>query len=282
MTMTVSDFFLRFGNSIKSIVKVALKSRCCRFKKLGPEDGELIVMANGPSLNTTMTRHMETLKTHHTMSVNFAPLSEAFRAIRPKFHVIADPLFFSENPPENVALLYTALSSVDWPLTIFVPRERAKNLPPEIAANPNIKIQRFNFVGAEGFSWLTKFLYDHKLAMPRPRNVLVPAIMCGIWMGYKDVYIVGADHSWMQTISVDENNNVISVQPHFYADSKNEQKRIDNAYRNYKLHQIVHSFYVAFRSYHTLARYAKKARVDIFNSTPASFIDAFPRKPLPK
>lgn len=283
--MTASEFFTRLGGSAKSLVKVMLQSRCTHFKT-HRQDGPLIVMANGPSLNDTMRDSLDILQRHDTVSVNFAPLSEAFAVIKPRYHVLADPLFFSAEPLPNVVRLYDALKTVDWPLTIFVPRKyvsKARRLlsisKTETADNP-ISIQPFNFVGADGFAWLEKLLYNSKSAMPRPRNVLVPALMCGIWLGYKQIYVVGADHSWMKTISVDSDNNVISVQPHFYKDDASEQKRVDTTYRDYRLHQIVHSFYVAFRSYHTLQRYAKKIGVKIYNSTPDSFIDAFPRKSL--
>lgn len=283
--MTASEFFTCLGTSAKSLVKVVLQSRCNNFKTQTP-NRPLIVMANGPSLNDTMRDSLITLQSNDTMSVNFAPLSDAFAQIKPRYHVLADPLFFSEEQLPNVVKLYEALKAVDWPLTLFVPRKyvsTARHLLDVQQSTPHtqISIQPFNFVGTEGFSWLEKSLYNKKLAMPRPRNVLVPALMCGIWLGYKEIYIVGADHSWMKTINVDDDNNVISVQPHFYKDDASEQKRVDTTYRDYRLHQIVHSFYVAFKSYHTLQRFAKKIGVGIFNSTPDSFIDAFPRKPLP-
>ena len=45
---------------------------------------------------------------------------------------------------------------------------------------------------------------------------------------------------------------------------------------------ILQSFYVAFRSYFTIARYASHRSVKIFNITPGSFIDAFPRLNIDK
>lgn len=75
-------------------------------------------------------------------------------------------------------------------------------------------------------------------------------------LGYKSVYVVGADHSWMSTISVNERNEVVSIQPHFYKDGENELKRVTTDYLRYPLHQIIHSFYVAFKSYHQIAAHA--------------------------
>jgi hypothetical protein len=108
--------------------------------------------------------------------------------------------------------------------------------------------------------------------------VLIPAIMAGIWLGYKEISIVGADHSWMQSIWVDDNNNVVSVQPHFYKDDEKEQKRVDSEYKGYRLHQIINSFYVAFKSYHNIERFARSRGVKIYNATQGSYIDAFERR----
>ena len=48
-------------------------------------------------------------------------------------------------------------------------------------------------------------------------------------------------------------------------------------YEGYRLHDIVYSFYVAFRAYHDIRAFADRRGVDIVNITPASYIDAFPR-----
>ena len=279
--MKASDFISNIGKTAKSTAKIVLKSRSTRLQPSRTNE-TLIILANGPSLNQTLSENASVLKTFDTLSVNFAPLSDAFFDVKPKYHVLADPLFFAADKPFNVKDLYKKLAEVDWPLTLLIPNSFSKQLPSEVTGNPNIKLETFNFVGLEGFDWFTSLAYNGKLGMPRPRNVLIPALMCGIWLGYKEIYIAGADHSWMKTISVDENNNVVSVQPHFYKDDKKEQARVDETYRNYRLHDIVNSFAIAFRSYHSLQRYAQKKGVKIVNSTPGSFIDAFPRGDLPR
>ena len=104
--------------------------------------------------------------------------------------------------------------------------------------------------------------------------------MIAMKLGYGNVYITGADHSWTKTLSVNERNEVVSIQPHFYKEDENEEKRIKVDYLKYPLHQIVHSFYVAFKAYHDIQRYALHRGVNIYNATPESFIDAFPRKSI--
>lgn len=274
--MKASDILTLTGQTLKSIVKL-----CCmtRHNTLKPErsEGKIIVMGNGPSLNDTIAQHLDTLRHSDTLAVNFAALADVFFDIKPAYYVLADPLFFSDSDSANMQRLREALKCVTWPLTMMVPHGSDTS---KLFENENITVKTFACIGIEGFSQFTNFAYSHRLGMPRPRNVLIPSIMCAIWLGYSEIDIVGADHSWMQTIGVDDQNRIISVQPHFYRDSKSEQTRVNTEYAGYHLHQIVHSFYVAFKAYHDIAAYARHAGVAIYNATPVSFIDAFPRHRL--
>ncbi|MCC8176092.1 MAG: hypothetical protein LUC85_01995 [Bacteroidales bacterium] len=218
---------------------------------------------------------MDKLKSTPCLAVNFAALAEDFIDIKPRYYVLADPHFFSSN--ERVKQLIDRLKNVDWKMTLFVPAT-SKHVPD--FSGTRVKVERFNAVGVDAWPWLEKALMGRRLAMPRPRNVLIPSIMIALWLGYKKVLVAGADHSWMQSIWVNERNEVVSVQPHFYKEPEGEQKRVDSEYRGYRLHEIVHSFYVAFRAYHQIARFAKAIGSEVINVTPGSYIDAFPRSEL--
>ncbi len=261
----------------KSLLKIALLSRPVPSSRRC-HGGSIIVMGNGPSLNDTIAAHLPLLKAATTMAVNFAALAPVFFDIKPRYYVMADPHFFSQGGDGgNLDLLREALRKVDWEMELFVPakfRRKAARL------YPSLKITPFNAVGLEGYRSFTSMAYRLGMGMPRPRNVLIPAIMLAIATGYTDISIVGADHSWMTSLSVTDENEVVSIQPHFYADSDHEQARVRHEYRGYRLHQIVESFAIAFRSYHHIADYAASRGVKIYNATPGSFIDAFPRRPL--
>lgn len=280
--MTISDFFGQLGASAKSLVKVALQSR--RIAPIGADDNgnkdSIIILGNGPSLNDTIAESADDLRKYPTLAVNFAANAPQFKDLKPDYYLLADPHFFSRGGDANVSRLLSNLNGIDFPMTLFIPATvKAGDLAFD---NPLLRVKRYNAVGAEGFNWLQRWLFGHRLAMPRPRNVLIPSLMVALWLGYKNIYLVGADHSWMRTLSVNDNNEVVSVQPHFYKDDDKEKARVVSEYRGYRLHQIIYSFYVAFRSYFSIARFAESIGANIYNSTPGSFIDAFPRRPLPK
>ncbi|MDE6300959.1 MAG: hypothetical protein K2M19_04525 [Muribaculaceae bacterium] len=277
--MTLSDFASRLGDTLKGIIKIATGSRIIR--NTPQASGRIIILGNGPSLRTTIAENSELLKSEDTMAVNFMANTPEFVLLQPRYYILADPHFFTGLEHENVKALWKNISDATWPMTLFVPARRLKQARElTSAANAGLTLATFNFVGIEGFDFFERVVFSAGLAMPRPRNVLIPAIMCAIRMGFTKIDIVGADHSWLETIRVTDENHVVSVQPHFYADSSKELKRSETEYRGYHLHDILRSFYIAFSSYHRLQRYAFSRGITVTNATPGSYIDAFPRIPL--
>lgn len=269
------------GQNLASIAKIMLLSRRPSVRRTATDGEEIIVLGNGPSLNDTIAMHSGFLAPRKKLAVNFAANTPVFFQLRPEYYVLADPHFFNAAANANVASLWRVFNEkVDWQMTLFVPTRIKSEALESLKRNPNISVARYNTTPIEGFAAFRHAAYRMQLGMPRPRNVLIPSIMLALSSGYKTVYVAGADHSWMKTISVDDDNRVVSVQPHFYKDDKQETQRVNTEYMRYPLHRIVYSFYVAFKSYHVIRRYADSIGSTVCNITPGSFIDAFPRKKL--
>lgn len=271
----IKDIF----DSIASFGKVLLLSKTP--SKAGDTKSEpLIIMGNGPSLRETIANHGDILAVNRTLAVNFAANADTYRTLKPSIYVLADPHFFkigadgvSSDP--NVAKLWKNISETDWKMTVYVPCK--VKIPDSIAKNSFITIKRFNMTPGEGLQAPVHWLYRKGLAMPRPRNVLIASIMIALREGYRDIRLVGADHTWSRDLWVDDKNRVISVQKHFYQDNAKEHERVAQEYAGYHLHDILNSLTIAFRSYHQIAAYAATIGAKITNCTPGSFIDAFPR-----
>lgn len=259
-----------------SLLKVALLSR--RPQRRGAaKKRDLVIMGNGPSLRETIDTRGSWLADKDLMAVNFFANTPDFKTLKPSLYILADGLFFADGAMEpNVERLWSNLAATDWKMTLWVPVKHLKKVPTEVAAR--LEVKRFNLTPVEGTAAVADFLTDTGLGMPRPRNVMIPAIMTAIRDGYRKIYLAGADHTWTRTLSVDDENFVVSVQPHFYKDNEEEHARVRKAYANLRLHDVLGSMTIAFRSYWQIARYAKKKGVEIINSTPGSMIDAFPRE----
>lgn len=263
--------------SCKSLLKIALQSRRKgRIKPQADPQGRIIILGNGPSLNDSLDAHRPILEAGPAMAVNFAANSPVFSELKPEFYIMVDPHFFAGRAHDpNVEALYQAFERVSWPITLIIPARQSVSI-----ANPNVKVLHINDIGVEGASWLEDWALHTGRAMPRPRNVLIAAISAAIMLGFKQIDLVGADHSWLRTLDVDEQNRVVSIQPHFYKEAEGEKERQAAVYANVTLPQILDSFRIAFASYHQLQRHALRHNIQIRNCTPASMIDAFPRATL--
>ena len=271
----------KFIDTVLTLGKVAVKSRPVG-KSLRAQKGDrLIIMGNGPSLRDTIDKNLDVLQSNDTTAVNFAANTPEFFILKPRHYVLADPHFFSGEKVKNdtnIISLWSNLSKADWPITLHIPV--SGRIPSFLSDHPHIRIQRFNMTPAEGYDTVCHWLFRKGKAMPRPRNVLIPAIMEGIRDGYEEIFLTGADHTWPHTLYVDNQNRVVTVQPHFYQENQKELDRIAEAYADVRIHDVLGNMAVAFGSYHHIRNFTDKEGVKIFNSTPQSLIDAFPRKEL--
>lgn len=266
------------GQTLASLVKVALLSRMPS-RKSREERDTIIIMGNGPSLREAIDKDNDVLMRFPRMAVNLSALSPEFRMLRPDYYILADIAFFLKNKTGKVPDLWRALTTVDWAMTLFLPATARKMA--EVRRLPeNVTVKYYNLTPAEGFGVLIRPLYDLGLAMPRPRNVLIPSIMCAVREGFRRIVLIGADHNWSRTLWVTDRNCVVSVQPHFYKDDSEEIKRAEEIFRNVRLHTVYENYAIAFRSYFNVKAYTDRRGVKILNATPGSFIDAFERVKL--
>lgn len=285
--------------SIISLAKAAVHSRRPSKGNRSRIGRPIIVMGNGPSLRSFIDEEasgdkLGRLKSDFDlMAVNFAAITPEFKLLRPEAYTLADPHFFSIIDPSTgdpiydrsfpaidskVVMLWEAIRNTDWEMTLFLPanlKGKLRKLMPTLPGN--VRVKWYNLTPVEGNTFISRFLISSGLGMPRPRNVLIPAIMNSLREGYRNLFLVGADHSWSKSLWVDNKNRVVSVQPHFYKDNAEEEARVAAEYAGYHIHDILGSMVIAFKSYFAIEAYARSIGAQIFNATPGSFIDAFPR-----
>lgn len=266
------------GGSLAMLARIILKSKAIpRHKETVHRP--LMILGNGPSLKQTLVEYENRFVCYDLMGVNFAANTPEFFTLKPQRYILADPHFFDGiDSDANVRKLWRNLMSADWELTLHLPiAERRHPMLAKLQEATKINIEYFNMNATGGFRVLRHWAIRHRLAMPRPRNVLIPAIMTGISCGYSEIIIAGADHTWTRTLSVDSRNRVVSIQPHFYSDSEEEKTRVTSVYQDVKLHQVLESMTIAFKAYWEIRDFADRYGIRIINITPESFIDAFDR-----
>lgn len=262
-----------------SFVKIPIMSGIPSKPTKGIDRGTAIIMGNGPSLKTAIAEDRQVLLSFPRLAVNLSMLTPEIRQLKPDYYLLADIAFFVKNKSGKVPALWEAIADVDWPMTLFLP-VRAKKMPEVKKLHDNITVKWYNLTPAEGLRPIMHWIYDLGLAMPRPRNVIIPAIMCLMREGFSRIALIGADHNWSQTLWVTERNKVVSVQPHFYKDDAEELKRAEEIFSSVHIADVYENYAIAFRSYFNVRPYADRRGVKILNCTPGSFIDAFDRARL--
>jgi hypothetical protein len=286
MILLIRNFVTNFGQTLVSLARMSIMSG--RVKKIEVDknirDTGVVILANGPSLNNMISESSAFLKGKKLMCVNSFPSSQYFTELKPDYCIISAPDYWLPNVrPEYIKMrtdLYNSLIKVDWEMVFFLPAMAKKcSLWNELLEkNKKVKIHFYNLTPIYGFRWFRNICYKSNIGMPRPHNILIPSIMMSIRMRFSNIYLWGADHSWLPLIYVDQENKVYLTHQHFY--DKETAKPITmqkNVNEDRKLHEMLYKFVYTFEGYFFIREFAEKSKANIWNCTPGSFIDAFKR-----
>lgn len=261
------------GATLASMARVVLMShgKVVKYPDLS-QGSDLVILGNGPSIVDLLTRGAAFLAGKSSMAVNFSLNSDLIFNHQPQLYILADPYFFTGTHDERVRQLWSNINKVSWGMTLFIPYGRKVDA---MLDNENISVKRFHMTPIEGFKAFTHTSFKLGLGMPRPRNVLITALMVAVASGFKRIYLAGAEHSWLKDMVVDDNNRLGVALPHFY---ENNEEKVHVHYMNKTLAEELESLRIAFNSYQEIRAYIDTLHdVRIFNITPGSYIDAFDR-----
>lgn len=277
----MANFFYRVLESLLSIAKVFFQSGFFSY----PNESDkctCYILGNGPSLMDDIEVLKERDKTV-IISVNHFPSTDLFTQIKPEYHVVLAPELFDPNVDEKYLVqsktLFSAIDEkTNWRLTLFVPL-LAKKYPfwRQHINNENVNVYYFNTTPIEGMSWVSKIIFNLKLGLPRPHNVLIPSIMLAIWMKIKNIVLLGTDHSWLKDIIVTADNQVLVGQRHFYNTNPDPSTMKNRGRGSRRLHEVLQKLVFTFKAYYEVQSYATFKKCSILNLTVDSFIDVFPK-----
>lgn len=274
-TYKISTLFIESVISILSVIFFSKFSS--RFKLSEKATNRCIILGNGYSLKKNLENDLELFKNEDIFSVNLFCHYPIFKIIKPGRHIIADSGFWNHTVDMRIADIqekfYQSMNSIDWQMNLYIPFEGYKFIKQfKKIDNPNINIIPFNMTPVSGFNNISFLFYKLSLGMPKPTNVLNAAIFLSLNLGYKNINIYGADHSWMKDLFINENNEVCCSQNHFY-DNKSEIITMEEDTLADGLRSIVE----AFDSYRLLKAYSIYKSAQIINCTEGSYLDVFDR-----
>ncbi|MFD2937205.1 hypothetical protein [Spirosoma flavum] len=286
---SISQFLSDLFASLVSLLKVSIRGRYAT-RLPNPQLPVCSVLGNGPSLNESLAEQFDFIRQTEIVCVNNFAHAEIFTRLRPQDYVISDPNYFvfTEQTIDRDDIRQTLsifLEQVNWQMTLYVPHfAKGSYLLGKIErGNTQIKVVYFNYTVVRGFKWLTYWLYTKGLGMPQAQTVIIAALTLMINRKFETIYLFGADTSWHEQIRLNDQNQLLIKQIHFYDKVKDitHQPVYSDAQRQrtFSMASQFLSLHKVFRGYEVLRDYADHRGVRIVNASAKSYIDAFERKP---
>ena len=289
---------LRFQNletSIKNIylsVKGILKAVFIGRKKVSFPNHQFkkdaIVLGSGPSMKNSLLKHKDQLKNKTLIAVNHFPKTKEYEELKPEYLVLLSRLFWEYNPDKEEHGIYVdfynaLIEKTTWPITIYIDKKASKKAKEIEKLNSNIKFLLFNKNGIEGFDNIIFPIFSTGMASPKCQNVLVASCYLAATMKFRNIFLLGADHSWIEQLRITDNNELSIRQIHYY---DNQEEIVYKPYLDSERHtpqpwvNYIYGMYKLFDIYHMINRYAQYKGAKIINSSEYSYIDAFERSEI--
>jgi hypothetical protein len=272
------QYFYDFLDLIFSLVRMLWITRFVKTPPFAKRSKRCLVMANGPSLHTSLQKLPGKLADYDLVAVNFMGISEEFVLYKPSVYILCDPAFWfnagTSATQDKVRELYRHLIvHTSWDLQLYFPwqAERVVEIQNLQNENRHIRLQFYNKTKFEGLAFLKHPVYSRQWGMPRAQNVMAAALMLAVYSDYEQIYLAGADNDWVKNLWVDEENRLRISNRHFYTEEGTREDRIIPI----KIHEQFAALYHTFKTYVDINLFAKRRGIKIINLTPLSYIDAF-------
>ncbi|MGI5172146.1 hypothetical protein H0R92_00900 [Treponema sp. OMZ 840] len=249
----------------------------------------LFILGNGPSLNTTFANGTDFFKEKDIICVNTFVTTDFFVTLKPTKYMIADPNnligleTLSNVLKEQTQEIVTEFQKkINWHIDFIVPDfARDGYLYQSLKMNKFITFYFYNTKDVSKTNYTYFQNLDENLIAPPAQTVLNTCLWLGIKLKYDAIYLLGADTSWTEQVSVDQTTNELyTIDKHFYGEVKRPVYGDVDGKIPRKLHEELEADAKVLRNYWELKTYAQHVGVAVYNASAYSLIDAFERKKI--
>ena len=260
------------------------RNDCKPYSFINKQKKYAIIIGNGPSLNNTILKYENELKNNDCFMVNHAVETNYFEILKPLYYIVVDEYYFQNDSlnEKSKAIIKSLNDKLKWNIYFFVPFFAKDSLfVQEIKKNELVNVVFLNSIlpiYAKNIPHKKMFSYWNKnIACPLMQTVLNTATSVAITLKYNDIYLVGADTSWIEMLIVDqENNDLYSHNKHFYENEKYLISKYNDHESN--LAAELGCIKKALESYQILKEYACYNGCHLYNASEYSLIDSIIRK----
>ncbi|HEY8746507.1 MAG TPA: N-acetylneuraminate synthase family protein [Tepidisphaeraceae bacterium] len=222
------------------------------------------ILATGPSIKT---QPLHLLAGETCISVSNFFVHPDYNLIRPKYHCVAP--FHSPITEDAWQGWLGEMSSRTGDAELFFGlQDLERNAGKGWFEGRTVR--HLQFGGA--LSQLEAQGVDLTRAMPAPQSVTIMALYASIYMGFKEIVLLGCDHDWIQHLDVSR---------HFYSEQEHALNR--DGYSEWfgaRVDEYCKDYVNLWAQYRAIASVAGPRGVRIINATKGGLLDVFPRQAL--
>ncbi len=232
------------------------------------------ILGNGPSLKSY---DLCCLKDEFVFAVNDFVRFPIVESVKPDAYVLADPKFFdldvSKNEQDRIFCeKVKLLSTINNEVKMFLPIDNLK------------QFSTFGWENKDSIYYFAPYLYfytnydeviDFSRQIPGVQNVVQYCIMLAIYMGFKEIYLLGTD----QTNILGNLKAYISsdISEYAYELVGDEKKWKHKKLIEYPLVTTLKGYARIFELYDEINKYCIKRNIKLFNCAPETMIDSIPK-----
>jgi hypothetical protein len=224
------------------------------------------IIGNGPSLKD---QRIDVLRDEITFAVSAFWKHPDAAIVKPKYYAFADPLFFDGEPATEV--FFENLRRTIASSTYFVPI-KGRSTVEKMHLLP--EAETFYIAMGREMKTLRITGPDPTKTMPHVITVVHLAILLAMYMGIKEIYLLGLDHDWLAHREEDR---------HFYeGQTLPGHTAVVSALSAWPYKRLMEDQLKLWNDYEIIKETAEKMGCKIWNSTRGGFLDIFDRIPYEK
>lgn len=236
------------------------------------------ILANGPSLNQL---DFSKLAGEKTFTVNQIVRNNQFEKLKPTYHLWADRIFFEideENPEDLEMLEVIKAVNVKSPNTQVFYEVTAKNMIEKFGLNKISNINYFQSISLSS-ACMERGYIDFSRPVPNYPTVIDYAIILAVYMGFKDIYLLGCDCTGFMNIA---QNKLKQAKDNLYAFevTKNAAKRMERYAGQRSIKGELQSYVALFDEYENLDKYCSRHGAHLYNATEGGLLECLQRVDL--
>jgi hypothetical protein len=235
----------------------------------------VFILASGPSIKT---QNLKPLENETCIAVSHFHLHEDIHTINPRYHVLAPqhpPFNFNDSSkyfrdfikayPDNQTSIFLGINHYKY------------NYLQLLKEHPELKRPIFYYLDYSAGMQLDEqnHLLDDSWDITKSpfamRTVIYGAIQLAIFMGFKQIILLGCDHDYLNDINRTTNH-------HFYQEEKgiSDKSHLEQFTRE----KWFFEYYMRWKDYRLMNEYAASKGVKIINATNGGLLDVFERREL--